>query len=54
MEKPEEIRQPIRPSRGPRPPLPPQPDERRCDVDDLPIFPVSPPPLPWPRVFPSL
>ena len=53
MERHQEIRQPIRPMREPdRPPPPP---EERCDGEELsPPLAVSPPPMPWPRVFPSL
>jgi hypothetical protein len=53
MKKVEEIRRPSRPSRE-APPSPPQP-EQECQADDeLPCFPISPPPMPWPRVFPDL
>jgi hypothetical protein len=55
MEKSEEIRQPSCAVRD-EPLLP----ARRHDEDDrhasdeLPPWPISPPPMPWPRVFPSL
>jgi hypothetical protein len=38
------------------PPLPPPclADEERQGTDEMPPLPISPPPMPWPRVFPSL
>ena len=54
MEKDEESRI-IRPSREPSPPKPPRAhDEHGCDAEDPLPFPLSPPPMPWPRVFPGL
>jgi hypothetical protein len=51
----EEIRFPSRPSQE-APPLPsPRPLEEECQAaDETPPLPISPPPMPWPRVFPSL
>jgi hypothetical protein len=54
MNKVEEIRLPP-PASGEAIPPPPRRDEDdRQASDDLPPFPISPPPMPWPRVFPSL
>jgi hypothetical protein len=55
MKKVEEIGRPPRPPRETPPPsLPVQPGQQ-CQADDEPpLFPISPPPMPWPRVFPSL
>lgn len=50
----EEIRLPPRPSREAPMPSPRPPDEDCRAADDRPPWPISPPPLPWPRVFPSL
>ena len=51
----EEVRLPSRPLRK-APPLPSQcPPEEECQAaDEGPPLPISPPPMPWPRVFPSL
>jgi hypothetical protein len=51
----EEIRLPLRPSHE-TPPMPaPSPPEEDCQAaDEMPPLPISPPPMPWPRVFPSL
>jgi hypothetical protein len=51
----EEIRLPSRPSQE-APPLPsPRPLQEECQAaDETPPLPISPPPMPWPRVFPSL
>jgi len=54
MNKVEEIRLPSRPSREASPAPPRQPEQGSQAADDLPAFPISPPPMPWPRVFPSL
>ena len=55
MEKHEESHLPIRPVRDDRLPSPPPPDEDdRQASDEAPFWPISPPPMPWPRVFPSL
>jgi hypothetical protein len=53
MKKVEEIRLPPRPTRG-ADQAAQQPKEERQAADELPLFPISPPPMPWPRVFPSL
>jgi hypothetical protein len=51
----EEVRLPSRPLREMPPlPLPPLPEEECQVADETPPLPVSPPPMPWPRVFPSL
>jgi hypothetical protein len=51
----EEIRLPSRPL-DETPPLPPPclPEEERQAADEMPLLPISPPAMPWPRVFPSL
>ena len=55
MKKREETRRPARLDPKVNPPAPIQPEEPDRQVsDDLPWFPVSPPPVPWPRVFPGL
>jgi len=55
MKKVEESRLPPRPSGEANQLAAPHPDtEQRSAADELPPFPISPPPLPWPRVFPSL
>jgi hypothetical protein len=56
MKKVEEIRRPTRPSRKEPPSPPPHPEpEQECQAEnELPCFPISPPPMPWPRVFPDL
>jgi len=54
MKKVEEIRLPPRPSGDAIPALPRPPEEERQAADELPLLPISPPPMPWPRVFPSL
>ncbi len=48
----EEIRLPSR--ELPPPPSPSLPEEEWQGADEAPLLPVSPPPIPWPRVFPSL
>jgi hypothetical protein len=51
----EEVRVPSHPPReAPLPPLPHPPEEARQAADEMPPLPISPPPMPWPRVFPSL
>ncbi len=54
MKKVEEIHLPPRPSRDAIPAPPRQPEQERQAADELPPFPISPPPMPWPRVFPGL
>jgi hypothetical protein len=55
MKKLEEIRLPPPPAREDPQPVPIRPDDADCHAsDDLPPLPISPPPMPWPRVFPSL
>jgi hypothetical protein len=54
----EDIREPPRPLREVPPPQPREPD-RECGTEDkteneTPWVPLSPPPAPWPRVFPGL
>jgi hypothetical protein len=54
MKSHEEIRQPLR--RHDKAPFPAEcqrDEECRDRGEDLP-FPIAPPPVPWPRVFPSL
>jgi hypothetical protein len=52
---PEENRFPSRPAReAPLPQTPSRPEEECQAADETLPFPVSPPPIPWPRVFPSL
>jgi hypothetical protein len=51
----EEFRLPPSPSREAPPRQAPLPPEEQCQGDDdVPPIPISPPPIPWPRVFPSL
>jgi len=52
----EEIGLPFRPLREmpPPQPLPAQPEEDYQAADEMPPLPLSPPPMPWPRVFPGL
>jgi len=51
----EEIRLPSRPPReAPLPPSPQPPAEECQAADEMPPLPISPPPMPWPRLFPSL
>jgi hypothetical protein len=51
----EELRLPPRSSRdAPPPPSPRLPEEECQAADEMPPLPISPPPMPWPRVFPSL
>jgi hypothetical protein len=55
MKKPEETRPPPRPAgETPQPAPIRQDDTDHQAADDLPLLPISPPPMPWPRVFPSL
>jgi hypothetical protein len=51
----EEIRLPSRPLDD-APPLPsPRLPEEECQAaDETPLLPISPPAMPWPRVFPGL
>lgn len=49
----EDIRFPSHPSQE-APLLPSPPAEERQAADEMPPLPISPPPMPWPRVFPSL
>ena len=52
---PEETRPPPRPAgQAPQPAPVRQDDTDRQAADDLPPVPISPPPMRWPRVFPSL
>lgn len=48
----EEIRLPSR--TAPPPPSPCPRDDDRPAADEMPPLPLSPPPMPWPRVFPGL
>jgi hypothetical protein len=48
----EEMRLPSR--EAPPLPSPRPPEEESQAADEMPPLPVSPPPMPWPRVFPSL
>jgi hypothetical protein len=51
----EEIRSLSRPSQeAPALPSPCPPEEDCQATDEVPPLPISPPPMPWPRVFPSL
>lgn len=51
----EEVRSASRPSREAPPAQAPFLPEEPCDAaDEMPPFPISPAPMPWPRVFPSL
>ncbi len=51
----EEIRLPPRPLRETPPlPLPRLPEKDRQAIDEIPPLPISPAPIPWPRVFPGL
>jgi len=55
MRKPEETRLPPRPAREAPQPAPVREDDTdRQAAEELPSLPISPPPMPWPRVFPSL
>jgi hypothetical protein len=55
MERREEIDLPSRPMRDKTPPLPAcKHDDDQYAADEAPLWPISPPPMPWPRVFPSL
>jgi len=48
----EEMRLPSR--EAPPLPSPRPPEEESQAADEMPPLPVSPPPMSWPRVFPSL
>jgi len=51
----EKTRLPSRPSReAPLLPTPHPPEEECRAADEMPPLPISPPPIPWPRVLPSL
>ncbi len=51
----EENRSPSRPlDKVPSLPSPSLPEEECQAADEMPPLPISPPPMPWPRVFPSL
>jgi hypothetical protein len=51
----EDIPLPSQPSREtPLQPLPHPREEGFQAADEMPPLPISPPPMPWPRVFPSL
>jgi hypothetical protein len=52
----EDIRVPPRPPREVPPPQPrePEPDHECQTENETPWVPLSPPPAPWPRVFPGL
>ncbi|SKA13020.1 hypothetical protein SAMN02745126_03732 [Enhydrobacter aerosaccus] len=52
----EEIRVPPRPVREASPELPRRDDDQQQAADETPAFSYAPtpPPMPWPRVFPSL
>jgi hypothetical protein len=55
MKRNEEIDLQSQPMRDRAPPLPDrQPDDDRHACDQTPLWPISPPPMPWPRVFPGL
>jgi hypothetical protein len=56
MEKREEIRPALRPPRDTivPPPAPRDEEDRQQVSDETPPWTISPPPMPWPRVFPGL
>jgi hypothetical protein len=55
MERDEEIGSPSRPIRdNTQPPPAPRDEDDQQASDETPPWRISPPPMPWPRVFPSL
>lgn len=50
----EEIRLPLRSPHEMPPPSPCRTEDECQAADEMPPPPISPPPMPWPRVFPSL